>query len=110
MLIQNSVSIAASSVNSNVIAGSPYEFMRMTAKIEVGLVGSATGLVATVTTGPDQLLGPDAAISIQNRFPVYPDDFVLVDVVAPGDRIVIYIRNTTGGALTLFFAVKITPL
>lgn len=109
-LIQNSVAVLANATNANVIAGSPYEFLPFDAYVEIGLVGSATGLVATVTSGTDQLMGPDAALSLQNRFPIYPDDYSLTDQALAGDRIVIQVRNTTGGNLTLFYALKITPI
>jgi hypothetical protein len=32
--------------------------------------------------------------------PVIPDDFFASDIAAPGDRYVLRVRNTTGGALT----------
>jgi hypothetical protein len=41
---------------------------------------------------------------------VYPDDYTLTDVAGQGERLKIRGRNTTGGALTLFYAVRITPL
>lgn len=108
-VIQGSVSVAANSTNDNVLTGSQFEFLPYNAFLEFGLVGSATGLVADVYSGQDTLC-EGMALSTQNRFPVYPDDFPLNDVAAGGERIKARIRNTTGGALTAFFSVKITPV
>lgn len=107
-VIQNSVSVAANSTNDNVITGSQFEFLPFDAILEFGLVGSATGLEADVYSGSDCLC-ESMALSTQNRFPVYPDDFNLNDVAAAGERLKIRVRNTTGGALTVFYGVKITP-
>src|SRR5574341_1488840 len=94
-VIQSSVSIAASAVNDNAL-------------VEFGLVGSATGLVLDVYSGQDTVAEAFAP-SIQNRIPVYPDDYTLNDVAGAGERLKVRARNTTGGALTLFFSVRITP-
>lgn len=108
-VIQNSVSVAANATNDNVLQGSQFEFLPFNAFLEFGLVASAAGLVADVYSGSDTV-AESYALSTQNRFPVYPDDFPLNDVAAGGERIKVRIRNTTGGALTAFFSVRITPV
>lgn len=108
-VIQNSVSVAANSTNDNVIAGSQFEFLPYNALLEFGLVGSATGLLADVYSGQDTV-AESFALSTANRFPIYPDDYPLNDVAAGGERVKVRIRNTTGGALTAFYSVKITPV
>lgn len=108
-VIQNSVSVAANATNDNVIAGSQFEFLPYNALLEFGLVASATGLVADVYSGQDTV-AESFALSTANRFPLYPDDFPLNDVAAGGERIKVRIRNTTAGALTAFYSVKITPV
>jgi hypothetical protein len=109
MMIQVTGSVAANSVNDNVITGSQFEYLPMNAAIEFGLVGSATGLLADAYSGSD-LLCEGMAISTQNRFPVFPDDYTLTDVAAQGERLKVRIRNTTGGALTYFVGIRITPI
>ncbi len=108
-VIQNSVSVAANATNDNVLAGSQFEFLPYNAYLEFGLVASAAGLVADVYSGQDTV-AESFALSVQNRFPVYPDDYPLNDVAAGGERIKVRIRNTTGGALTAFFSVRISPI
>lgn len=107
--IQQSVSVAANSTTDNVISGSQFEFLPYNAHLYFGLVGSATGLECDVYTGQDALC-ERMAPSTQNRFPVFPDDYNLEDVAAAGERVKIRVTNTTAGALTLFYAVRITPV
>lgn len=108
-VIQNSVSVAANDTNENVLTGSQFEFLPYDASLDFGLVGSATGLVADVYSGSDTL-AEGIGLSTQNRFPVFPDDFTLSDVAAAGERIKVRIRNTTGGALTCFYSVRVSPV
>lgn len=111
-IIQGSTSIAASSVNDNVLTGSQFEFLPYDAAVEFGLVGDANAadLRLDVYSGQDTL-AENMQPSAQNRIPVYPDDFSLNDVAAAGERIKVRVRNTNAGAArTIFFSVKITPI
>jgi hypothetical protein len=108
-LMQFTGSVAANSTNDNVLTGSQFEYLPYNAALEFGIVGSAVGLLADAYSGSD-LLCEGMAISTANRFPVFPDDYVLTDVAAGGERLKVRLRNTTGGALTFFVAVRITPL
>lgn len=108
-VIQNSVSVAANAVNDNVITGSQFEYLPYNARIDFGLVGSATGLLVDVYTGQD-IVAESFAPPTQNRFPLNPDDFTLSDVARGGERVKVRARNTTGGALTLFYGIIITPV
>lgn len=101
-------SVAANATVANVLSGSQYEFLPFDAVVEFGLVASAVGMNATVTSGTD-ILQQDQEISAANRLPIYPDDFVLTDVAAAGERLVVGLRNTTGAAITTFVVAKITP-
>lgn len=109
MIIQGSVSVGAGVTNNNVIAGSQFEFLPRNCLVEFGLVASATGLLLDISSGGD-LLGQSYTPSTQNRVPIYPDDFTLVDVGLAGERIVVKAYNPTGGALTLFYSIRITPV
>lgn len=111
-VIQGSVSVAASGVNDNVLTGSQFEFLPFDAALEFGLNGDANGgdLRLDVFSGSDTLL-ENAPANTQNRVPVFPDDFVLTDVAAAGERIKVRVRNTNAAAArTLFFTVRITPV
>lgn len=108
-VIQSSVVILANAVVDNIITGSQFEFLPYNAHLDFGLTASATGITCDVYTG-QHTITETLQPSLQNRFPIYPDDFTLQDVAAAGERVKIRARNTTGGSLTLFYSVKITPL
>jgi len=108
-LVQNTVSILANATLENAMAGSQFEFLPYNAMLEFGLQGSAAGLVADVYSGQD-VLAEGMALPLQNRYPLYPDDFNLNDVAAGGERIKVRIRNTTAGPLSAYWAIRITPV
>lgn len=108
-LIQQSFSIAANAVNDNLLAGSQFEFLPYNASLRFALNGSATGLVADVYSGQD-VLAEQMLVNTLNRVPINPDDFLLTDVARGGERIKMRVRNLTGGALTIFFALIIDPI
>jgi len=111
-VIQNSVSIAAVTVNDNILSGPQFEFLPYDARIEFGLNGDANGadLAVDVYSGQDVLM-ENGKMSAQARIPIYPDDYQLVDVAAAGERLKIRVRNTHATtARTIYYAVRITPL
>ena len=108
-MIQVTGSVAANSVNDNVLVGSQFEYLPYASALEFGIVGSAAGLLTDAYSGSD-LLCEGMAVSTANRYPIFPDDYTLTDVAGGGERIKCRIRNTTGGALTYFVGVRITPL
>ena len=108
-MIQVTGSVAANAVNDNVLTGSQFEFLPYPCALEFGLVGSAAGLLMDAYSGSD-VLCEAMAVSTANRFPVFPDDYTLTDVAGLGERIKVRARNTTGGALTYFVGIRITPL
>lgn len=110
-VIQGSTSIAAASVNDNILTGSQWEYLPFNARIEFGLNGDANGadLRVDVFSGTDIVL-EGAPMSAQNRIPLYPDDFQLTDFAMAGERLKIRVRNTNAGAArTIFFSVRINP-
>ena len=108
-VIQKELSIAANSANENILSGSAFEFLRGNAVVSIGLAGSATGLVANIQSGADIVL-EESDILVKTTMPSIPDDMYYNDVGVMGDRLVIRVRNTTGGALTVRAIVQVTPL
>ena len=110
-LISDTRSIAANATVDNVLAGSQFEFLPFDAMLQFGLVGGGAlgAILADVYSGQDVLM-ESSPISVQNRFPVFPEDFTLDDVAAAGERIKVRLRNTTGAAVVVNTAVKITPI
>jgi len=95
----------------NLIAGSVYEYLPFPAYVEIGILADATGVLASISSGPDILQeeGP-VQIGTINTSPKYPDDFYLTDNAAPGDRLVVKVRDTSGVARVVMCQVRITPL
>lgn len=108
-LVRKEQAIAANAVLDNILTGSIYEFMPWNAAVNIGLNCAATGLVATINSGSDTVL-EEAPINIIDAFPKIPDDMFAQDVAAAGERLVIKVRNTTGGALTVRSLIQLTPL
>lgn len=110
-IMQNTVSVPANGV-VNPLVGQTYEILPFHAHVEIALnqqSGAVGAVLATVYAGTD-LLSEEGAISANARIPVYPDDFNLRDDVAAGDRVKINLRNTTGGAIVVAYAVRLDPI
>lgn len=110
--LQRTDAIVLNAFNPNIWTGTQYEFAPYDCLLELGVMGSATGLQVTFATGAD-VLAIDQAVTVvraANQYPIYPDDFTINDVVGEGERIVQAIRNTTGGTLSHFSGIKLTPL
>jgi hypothetical protein len=107
-IIQNSTSVAANTQLDDALINNILAFNRQgLSRVDYAIVASATGLLVTVFVGT-VMVAPEFAPSLANRFPIFPDDFNGVFGVLPADRILLRIRNTTGGALTGFFTFKLT--
>lgn len=105
-IIQNSVSIAANTAVPDVLVNQILAFNRQgLSVVDWALVASATGLLVSIFTGVIQQ-APEFAPSTANHFPIFPDDFGGRFGCLPADRIMVPARNTTGGALTLFWAFR----
>lgn len=108
--IQGVTNVAAGATNSNVLAGSIFEYLPFNAYIEFGVVGDAAGAArCTITSGQDVIM-EEAPISRAARFPVRPDDFNLNDTARGGERLVVKVRNTGGAAIDVFWCLNITPV
>lgn len=105
------------------LQGNQYEYLPFNARVEFGLVGQATtaadidAITATVYSGSDilQQRGPisnKSAVTGQTNGAVYPDDFLLDDVAAAGERLSVELNVPAAGTAgdTVDTVVKITPL
>ena len=108
-VIQKETVITANTTNDNLISGSSFEFLRGNSIVSIGIVGSATGLVASIQSGSDIVL-EEAPILVKTTMPTIPDDMYYNDAGVAGDRLVLRIRNTTAGDLTCRAIVQVTPV
>jgi hypothetical protein len=108
-VIQVEQSIAAGASVANLVSGSAFEFARTRQIVSIGLAQSATGMFATIQAGSD-IIAEEFSPVILTRFPIIPDEMYYTDVMEPGDRLVLRVRNPTGGALTARAIVQVSPL
>jgi hypothetical protein len=108
-VIQRETSIAANTTNDNVISGSAFEYARVPSVASIACVGAATGLFATIQAGPTIVL-EESPVLIRTTMPVIPDDFYYTAALAPGDRIVVRVRNSTGAAVVARTVVQLAEV
>lgn len=107
-VIQRELSVAAGATVDNLISGSAFEFLRQPSLVSIGLTAAAPGAFATIQSGGD-IVAEEFTPYVQTRFPIIPDEFAYSDYGAPGDRLVIRLRNPTGGAIIFRTIVQVTP-
>lgn len=108
-VIQRETSVGAGLTVDNQLNGSAFEFIRVPMLITIGTVASATGGFITIQTGADVVLEESPPI-VKATFPVIPDEMIYTDVVTPGDRLIIRLRNPTGGAVVFRTIVQLQPM
>ncbi len=108
-VIQKETSIAANSVNENVLSGSAFEFARANSLMVAGATAAADGLFLTIQTGADIVL-EESPMKESLEFPIVPDEMYYSDVAAAGDRIVFRVRNSTAGAIVARTLVQVTNI
>lgn len=98
------------------LAGTQFEFLPPSlfpngAYVEFASIADATGVLRTVQTGGD-LVEEESPVNIGtiNVQPIYPDHFTLNDLVGPGERINLKLRDTSGIARTVMTMVRFTAL
>lgn len=105
-----SQSIAAGAT-FNPIDGWNYEFAPAPGVVSYIHNATAVGLVATITSGSDQLL-QEAPVPAGGTAGVIPSALSvqpIIDAVAAGDRQAVRYRNPTGGAITVNGIIDYTP-
>lgn len=109
-VLNGQVSVAAGAVNLNVLAGSVWEFADRNYYGRLALTGDAAfALRATVQVGPRTHM-EESQFSGANRPPILPDDVLISKFPIPrAARIVVKVRNTGGGANTVFWNLHLDP-
>jgi hypothetical protein len=98
-VITNSQSVAAGASVANVFSGSAFEFARSPSLISIGITASATGAFVTIQNGSD-IVAEEFPPYVSATYPIIPDQMYFSDVANTGDRLVVRVRNPTGGAIT----------
>lgn len=102
-------SVAANAVTGNIFAGQLYEFPPGASAVRLYSVAAAPGILVTFTIG-GLVIVQDQEISGANRFPIIPDDFVAEFGAAPGDRIIVTLRNRTAAAIVANTFAEVDPI
>lgn len=112
--IRNVTVLAAGAVNANVLTGSQFEFLGAPSRIQVYAIDDSNGAggVGEVEIFFGQELEfSQSPVNIKAAGPDVPDDLLIDDFGAGGDRLVVRVTET-GGTLgaTVNTLVKITPI
>lgn len=101
----------AAGATFNPLDGWNYEFAPRPGIVKYLHRATAVGMVATITSGSDQLL-QEAPVPAGGTAGVTPSEFnvaPIVDPVSAGDRQAVRYRNPTGAAITIDGIVDYTP-
>ncbi len=107
-----STTLGAGAVVQNVLAGSQFEFVGITSRVQVYSVVDAVDTANMEITFGQELQIPSSPIGTEpgaGLGPVAPDDILIDDFAAPGDRIVIRLTDSGAGSVVRTLVV-ITPV
>ena len=106
--IVRSVSIPANSVDENILSGSAFEFARANTFVSMGIVQAATGCFVTIQAGGNVVAEEFEPPIEATAFPQTNEDMYFNDFAVTGDRLVVRVRNSTGGAIVVRIVTQIT--
>jgi hypothetical protein len=107
--IQVEISVAAAGSNSNLFAGSAFEYARGRQALSCGVVAAATGTFFTLQAGAD-IIVEESAPMVLSTMPIVPDHMYYNDIMEPFDRLRCSVRNPTGGAVIHRAIALLTPI
>lgn len=114
--MRDSSATAANTTGSNVLAGRQYEFIptaRRGYRVRLHCNASATGLYLNLTIGATQITDSSGilvgVLTTAGRL-ITPDDFVLEHGAAPGKRVFLTFRNSTGASITAYWQIDVDPV
>ena len=102
------VSVAANTKSADQITGRNQYVGK--GRIQLIAKNSATGSNITLNVGGVALVDDNAIPYTGTAGTISVNDNVMVDQVVAGGRVELFIRNTTGGALTTDYLVYFTPM
>jgi len=112
--IRNVTALAAGAQVANVLTGSQFEFLGAISRVQVYAIddsGGAGGVGEVEIFFGQELQFTQSPVNIKAAGPNVPDDLLIDDFGALGDRLVIRVSETGGAAgATLNTLVKITPV
>jgi hypothetical protein len=107
--MQTVVTLAAGTSNTNIFAGSAFEFARTRTLASIGVTTTGIGGLVTINSGSDVLLEESQGY-VTTDFPIVPDQMFYNDVMEAGDRLRVAIRNSSAGSLDFRAIALLTPV
>lgn len=104
-VIQRTGTLTTGAVADNAFTGSAFEIMPFNAIISMG-VNTGAGIVGTISAGATLVL-EESTMATGTDFPTIPDDMFYNFAAAQGDRLVLRLRNPTGGTLSWWVLAQI---
>jgi len=101
-------SVGAGAVVANALSGKSHEFIGEPSIITIGVAGSAVGLNASLIVG-DEVTVDDQEVPVGTTLPAFPDQVLAQAGGLPGNRVIVKLRNTSGGAITAYVKVMVEP-
>jgi hypothetical protein len=101
-------SVAANTTVANALSGKSHEFINEPTIVTLGVCGSAVGLNVSLIIG-EEVVVDDQEVPVGTTLPAFPDQVLAQGGGVPGDRIILKLRNTTGGAITAYVKVITEP-
>ena len=92
-VIQRTVSVAANTVNDNILSGSAFEFVRGRSVVQMGITAEdASDVFVTIQAGPNVIAEEFNPVQATD-YPNIPDGFYYAAGAIAGDRLVVRVRN-----------------
>lgn len=98
--------LAAGASNPNIFTGSAFEFARRRGIVSLGVTAALAGVLGGFNAGAD-VIAEEFEFPILDRYPIIPDEMYFSDVVEAGDRLKVYVRNPTAGAIAVRAALQL---
>ena len=104
--------LAANEVVQNIMAGSQFEFVGRPSRIQIYSVADLADIVQLEAFFGQELQASPSNLPqvVAGLGPTVPDDLLVDDIAAPGDRITIRLTETAGAAGITRSMVIITPV
>lgn len=92
--------IAANTIDPNIIQGSAFEFARGPGLVSIGQTAAATGVVSNIQAGAD-VVAEAFTVPVATVYPILPDNMYFAAQLQGGDRLVERMQNTTGAGIVV---------
>jgi len=104
----NTISTAANTKSADVVSGRNQYVQK--GRVQLFARGSATGMNITLNVGGVALMDDQAIPFFGAAGSLDVNSHCIIDQIVSGGRVELFLRNTTGGALTTDYLLLFTPL